>query len=274
MPSITSARILILATHGYERSELRVPLEQLTAKGATVKIASLEKAPIKSWDAENWGDTVDVDLTVDEVKIDDFDALVIPGGQINPDLLRKEQKAVDLVKSFINNGWCVQIRGPQAGGAVTDLPIHLYDLGTGNQVKIPSEVMIPETREFEFANLGGLARLLDRLAPLHLFHQELGRHRGVGLEPGIDAGELEQVLRPRQGLAQRAKALIDAGRPLHRQPLLDVGQMRVPIGVHLRLQLVPGRLERGVVDGVATMQPEQREEVLGEVDAHRPRLRR
>lgn len=62
--------------------------------------------------------------------------------------------AANMVKSFINNGWCVQIRGPQAGGAVTDLPIHLYDLGTGGQVKIPSEVMIPETREFEFANLG------------------------------------------------------------------------------------------------------------------------
>lgn len=52
--------------------------------------------------------------------------------------------AANMVKSFIKNGWCVQIRGPQAGGAVTDLPIHLYDLGTGNQVKIPSEVMIPE----------------------------------------------------------------------------------------------------------------------------------
>ncbi|MFF7710461.1 type VI secretion system contractile sheath large subunit [Pseudomonas sp. NPDC007930] len=62
--------------------------------------------------------------------------------------------AANMVKSFVSNGWCVQIRGPQAGGAVTDLPIHLYDLGTGNQVKIPSEVMIPETREFEFANLG------------------------------------------------------------------------------------------------------------------------
>lgn len=60
----------------------------------------------------------------------------------------------NMIKSFVSNGWCVQIRGPKAGGAVTDLPIHLYDLGTGNQVKIPSEVMIPETREFEFANLG------------------------------------------------------------------------------------------------------------------------
>jgi len=62
--------------------------------------------------------------------------------------------AANMVKSFIANGWCVQIRGPQSGGAVTELPIHLYDLGTGSQVKIPSEVMIPETREFEFANLG------------------------------------------------------------------------------------------------------------------------
>lgn len=62
--------------------------------------------------------------------------------------------AANMVKSFINNGWCVQIRGPQAGGAVKNLPIHLYDLGTGNQVKIPSEVMIPETREFEFSSLG------------------------------------------------------------------------------------------------------------------------
>ena len=62
--------------------------------------------------------------------------------------------AANMVKSFIKNGWCVQIRGPQAGGLVEDLPIHLYDLGTGHQAKIPSEVLIPETREFEFANLG------------------------------------------------------------------------------------------------------------------------
>jgi len=62
--------------------------------------------------------------------------------------------AANMVKSFVKNGWCVQIRGPQAGGIVEDLPIHLYDLGTGNLAKIPSEVLIPETREFEFANLG------------------------------------------------------------------------------------------------------------------------
>ncbi|PYB77110.1 type 1 glutamine amidotransferase domain-containing protein [Rhizobium wuzhouense] len=104
MPSITSARILILATHGYERSELRVPLEKLSARGAQVSIASLEKAPIKSWDDENWGDTVEVDLTLDEVSVEDFDAIVLPGGQINPDLLRKERKAVDLISAFVASG--------------------------------------------------------------------------------------------------------------------------------------------------------------------------
>jgi type VI secretion system protein ImpC len=62
--------------------------------------------------------------------------------------------AANMVRSFVDNGWCVQIRGPQAGGRVVDLPIHLYDLGTGAQAKIPTEVLIPETREFEFANLG------------------------------------------------------------------------------------------------------------------------
>jgi type VI secretion system protein ImpC len=62
--------------------------------------------------------------------------------------------AANMVRSFVSNGWCVQIRGPQAGGKVEDLPVHLYDLGTGAQPKIPTEVLIPETREFEFANLG------------------------------------------------------------------------------------------------------------------------
>ncbi|MEF7612867.1 type VI secretion system contractile sheath large subunit [Aquincola sp. MAHUQ-54] len=62
--------------------------------------------------------------------------------------------AAGMVRSYVRNGWCVQIRGPRAGGLVEDLPIHLYDLGTGAQAKIPTEVLIPETREFEFANLG------------------------------------------------------------------------------------------------------------------------
>ncbi|KQZ49980.1 glutamine amidotransferase [Rhizobium sp. Root149] len=104
MTDIGSARILILATDGYERSELRVPLEELRRHGADVKIASLKPGEIKSWDEKDWGDTVPVDITVDQVKHDDYDALVIPGGQINPDILRTEEKAVDIVRNFIKTG--------------------------------------------------------------------------------------------------------------------------------------------------------------------------
>lgn len=62
--------------------------------------------------------------------------------------------ATNLVRSFVRNGWCVQIRGPQAGGLVEALPTQLYDLGTGGLAKIPTDALIPEAREFEFANFG------------------------------------------------------------------------------------------------------------------------
>lgn len=65
--------------------------------------------------------------------------------------------ATNLVGSFIRNGWCIQIRGPQAGGLVEGLPTQLYDLGAGRLGKFPTEVLIPETREFEFAHLGLIA---------------------------------------------------------------------------------------------------------------------
>ncbi|MBF0430221.1 MAG: type VI secretion system contractile sheath large subunit [Fibrobacteria bacterium] len=62
--------------------------------------------------------------------------------------------AANMTRSFQDNGWCVQIRGPEAGGKVEDLPIHVFDVGRGNQTKIPTEILIPETREFEFSNQG------------------------------------------------------------------------------------------------------------------------
>lgn len=62
--------------------------------------------------------------------------------------------AANMVRSFIENGWCVQIRGPESGGKVEELPIHFFDIGKGKQNKIPTEILIPETREFEFAQEG------------------------------------------------------------------------------------------------------------------------
>lgn len=62
--------------------------------------------------------------------------------------------ASNMVQAFMSDGWCVQIRGPEAGGKVEDLPVHLYDVGKGKQMKIPTEVPISETLEFECAELG------------------------------------------------------------------------------------------------------------------------
>lgn len=104
MAKIENSNILILATDGYERSELRVPLEELTRRGAAVKIASIKSGEIKSWDEKDWGDTVNVDLEVGQVRAEDFDALVLPGGQINPDVLRKNDDAVQVVRQFISSG--------------------------------------------------------------------------------------------------------------------------------------------------------------------------
>lgn len=104
MAKIDNAHILILATDGYERSELRVPRDELTRRGAEVKIASIKSGEIRSWDETDWGDSVGVDLDAGTVNADDFDALVLPGGQINPDVLRKNAEAVELVRRFIASG--------------------------------------------------------------------------------------------------------------------------------------------------------------------------
>ena len=100
---ISGKRIAILATDGFEQSELEVPLKKLRAAGATVDVVSLAPGEIKGWEKKDWGRAVPVDRTLDEAKPSDYDALVLPGGQMNPDLLRVEPKAVDFVKSFWND---------------------------------------------------------------------------------------------------------------------------------------------------------------------------
>ena len=104
MADIKSSSILILATDGYERSELRVPLDDLRKQGVNVKIASPKSGQIKSWDETDWGDSVDVDLLASDVNVEDFDAIVLPGGQINPDVLRTDEDAMRVVRDFVKSG--------------------------------------------------------------------------------------------------------------------------------------------------------------------------
>lgn len=101
---LASCRILIMATDGFEQSELEVPLERLQDAGAEVVLASLNAGDITGWDEGDWGDEIEVDLLISDVNVDNYDALVLPGGQINPDLLRVEESAVGVVRDFAAAG--------------------------------------------------------------------------------------------------------------------------------------------------------------------------
>ncbi|WP_417581625.1 type 1 glutamine amidotransferase domain-containing protein [Pelagibacterium sp.] len=100
MQNLQGKSVAILATNGFEQSELEVPRDKLREAGAIVHVISLESGQIKGWDKDNWGRAVDVDKTLDGVSAQDYDAIVLPGGQINPDLLRVEDKALDFIKQF------------------------------------------------------------------------------------------------------------------------------------------------------------------------------
>ena len=96
---LNGKRVAILATDGFEQSELEVPRDKLKAASADVDVISPERGEIKGWDKKDWGRSVKVDKTLQDVSASEYDAVVLPGGQINPDLLRVEPKAL----AFIND---------------------------------------------------------------------------------------------------------------------------------------------------------------------------
>ncbi len=97
-------RVLIIATDGFEQSELEKPKANLEQAGFETVVASLEDGEIKGWDQKDWGRPVKVDMTVEEVSAGDYDALLLPGGQMNPDILRMNKTVVGLVKDFDTAG--------------------------------------------------------------------------------------------------------------------------------------------------------------------------
>ena len=99
---LNGKRIAILATNGFEQAELEIPRDRLKKSGATVDIVSLAPGEIKGWDKKDWGGPVNVDKTLDEVSAADYDAVVLPGGQINPDPLRVEPKALAFIKEIFD----------------------------------------------------------------------------------------------------------------------------------------------------------------------------
>lgn len=146
------SKVLILATDGFEQSELMKPKATLEDAGIQTKIVSLEKGEIKGWKDKNWGDSVKVDKTVDEISsCEGYDALLLPGGQMNPDILRMNDQAVKIVKMFAKTNkpiaaichapWLLAEAGLIEGKTVTSWPSIRTDLENAGAKVVDQEVV-------------------------------------------------------------------------------------------------------------------------------------
>jgi protease I len=145
-------RVMILATDGFEQSELVKPRELLEKAGIETTVVSLKSGSIKGWAKDNWGESVPVDMTVDEASADAFDALLLPGGQINPDKLRLEEDVIELIKDFDAAGkpiaaichapWLLAEANLVDGRTVTSWPSIRTDLMNAGADVIDREVVV------------------------------------------------------------------------------------------------------------------------------------
>jgi len=97
-------RIAALVAHGFEQDELLRPKSALEGEGATVDVVSPEIGTVRGWLHGDWGTVVAIDYPVDDLRVGDYDALLLPGGVMSPDRLRTVPAAVKLVKQFFNEG--------------------------------------------------------------------------------------------------------------------------------------------------------------------------
>ena len=145
-------RIAILATNGYEQSELVGPRDRLLEAGFTVDIVSPETGEIRGWKDKDWGEAIAVDVPLNAASADDYDALVLPGGVINPDQLRINRTAVDFVRAFDQAGkplaaichgpWLLVEAGAAKGRNVTSWPSVRTDLENAGAQWTDAEVVV------------------------------------------------------------------------------------------------------------------------------------
>lgn len=121
MSILDEKKVAILATHGFEQSELEVPRDALRDVGATVHVIAPAEGQIRGWKGDDWGTPVPVDRVLSDASADDYNALVLPGGQINPDLLRVNKDALAFIRAFFDAGKPV--------GAICHAPWLLVETG-------------------------------------------------------------------------------------------------------------------------------------------------
>jgi len=146
--------VAILAADGFEQAELAGPREALEAAGATPRIVSLKAGKIQGMRHMEKGDPFPVDLTLDDARPDDFDALVIPGGLYNPDTLRSTPAAVAFVKAFAEAGkpiaaichgpWLLAEAGLAKGRTLTSWPAIQTDLRNAGAKWVDEEVVVDQ----------------------------------------------------------------------------------------------------------------------------------
>lgn len=149
---LADKKVAVLATHGFEESEFTEPVKALKEAGATVDVVSLEAGKIKAWAEKNWGKEYTVDKIIEDVSADDYDALVLPGGVINPDQLRVNEDAVNFVTGFLqahkpvaaicHGPWTLIETGLMEGREVTSYPSIRTDLINAGANWVDREVVV------------------------------------------------------------------------------------------------------------------------------------
>ena len=150
--NLVGKRVAILATDGFEQSELADPRRALEDAGAATDIVSLRAGTIRGWKNGNWGDAFTVDKTVGQASPDDYDALVLPGGVMNPDKLRTDHDAVAFVRRFFAEGkpvgaichgpWTLINAGVVQGRLMTSWPSLRQDLINAGARWVDEEVVV------------------------------------------------------------------------------------------------------------------------------------
>jgi deglycase len=145
-------RVAALVTNGFEQSELFQPQQALQRAGADVDIIALEPGTVRGWNRTDWGDTVTVDRTVDQVKADEYDALLLPGGVMSPDKLRMDDQAVTFVKEMAESGkpiaaichgpWTLIEAGVASGRTLTSYPSLRNDLRNAGATWVDETVVV------------------------------------------------------------------------------------------------------------------------------------
>ncbi len=151
MQSLRGKKIAIITENGFEEVELTSPKQELEAAGAEVHIVSPQKDKVKAWDHDHWSIELPVDVQIENAKADDYDALMIPGGVLNPDKMRMNHKCVEFARQFLEAGKPVAAicHGPQllietgmiSGRKMTSYPSVKTDLENAGVAWIDKEVV-------------------------------------------------------------------------------------------------------------------------------------